>query len=41
MVIGVIIGEFVPGVQQAFDTVKFYSVSVRKLIYSTDRKPYS
>jgi len=28
MVVGVVIGEFVPGVQQAFDTVKFYSVSV-------------
>jgi len=32
MVVGVVIGEFVPGVQQAFDTVKFYSVSVRKYI---------
>ncbi|KAG1850348.1 sodium bile acid symporter family-domain-containing protein [Suillus subalutaceus] len=28
MVVGVVIGEFVPGVQQAFDTVKFDSVSV-------------
>lgn len=29
MIIGVIIGEFVPGVQEAFDTVRFDSVSVR------------
>ncbi|KAG1763676.1 sodium bile acid symporter family-domain-containing protein [Suillus occidentalis] len=28
MIVGVVIGEFAPGVQQAFDTVKFYSVSV-------------
>ncbi|TFK69633.1 arsenical-resistance protein ACR3 [Pluteus cervinus] len=28
MVVGVVIGEFVPGVQQAFDTVRFNSVSV-------------
>ncbi|KAG2142204.1 sodium bile acid symporter family-domain-containing protein [Suillus cothurnatus] len=28
MVVGVVIGVFVPGVQQAFDTVKFYGVSV-------------
>ena len=30
MVVGVVIGEFVPGVQPAFDTVQFYSVSVRE-----------
>jgi ACR3 family arsenite transporter len=30
MIVGVIIGEFVPGVQAAFDTVRFDSVSVRK-----------
>lgn len=30
MVVGVIIGEFVPNVQTAFDTVRFQSVSVRK-----------
>jgi hypothetical protein len=29
MIIGVIIGEFAPHVQQAFDTVRFDSVSVR------------
>ena len=29
MIIGVIIGEFDPHVQQAFDTVRFDSVSVR------------
>jgi hypothetical protein len=34
MVVGVVIGVFVPGVQQAFDTVKFYGVSVRKHLYS-------
>ncbi|KAG1740527.1 uncharacterized protein EDB91DRAFT_1053214 [Suillus paluster] len=33
MIVGVFIGEFVPGVQQAFDTVRFYSVSVRKRKY--------
>ena len=39
MVVGVIIGEFVPHVQHAFDTVRFKSVSVRKLswsVYSRD-----
>lgn len=30
MIIGVIIGEFVPNVQEAFDTVRFDSVSVRE-----------
>jgi ACR3 family arsenite transporter len=30
MVVGVVIGEFVPGVQPAFDTVQFYGVSVRE-----------
>lgn len=30
MVVGVLIGEFVPGVQPAFDTVQFDSVSVRE-----------
>jgi ACR3 family arsenite transporter len=30
MVVGVLIGEFVPGVQSAFDTVQFDSVSVRE-----------
>lgn len=30
MIIGVIIGVFVPGVQAAFDTVRFDTVSVRK-----------
>ena len=29
MIVGVIIGEFVPSVQSAFDTVRFKSVSVR------------
>ncbi|KDR70682.1 hypothetical protein GALMADRAFT_229986 [Galerina marginata CBS 339.88] len=28
MIVGVIIGEFAPGIQQAFDTVRFHSVSV-------------
>lgn len=35
MIIGVVIGEFVPGVQAAFDTVRFSSVSVRKLKFAT------
>ena len=30
MIIGVVIGEFVPNVQNAFNTVRFDSVSVRK-----------
>ncbi|KAG6835560.1 hypothetical protein H0H93_016995 [Arthromyces matolae] len=30
MIVGVVIGEFVPGVQAAFDTVRFNSVSVRE-----------
>ena len=30
MIIGVIIGELVPNLQAAFDTVRFQSVSVRK-----------
>jgi ACR3 family arsenite transporter len=30
MIIGVIIGEFVPSIQQAFDVARFDSVSVRK-----------
>jgi hypothetical protein len=30
MVIGVVIGEFVPNVQKAFDTARFDSVSIRK-----------
>ena len=30
MIVGVIIGEFVPNVQHAFDTVRFKSVSVRE-----------
>ena len=40
MVVGVVIGEFVPGMQQAFDTVKFYSVSVRKCICFTPHESY-
>lgn len=37
MVVGVLIGDFVPGVQAAFDTVKFDSVSVREQpIHSID-----
>jgi len=38
MVVGVVIGEFVPSVQQAFDTVKFYNVSVRECICLTQRE---
>jgi ACR3 family arsenite transporter len=30
MIVGVIIGEFVPGVQKAFDVVRFDKVSVRE-----------
>ena len=30
MIVGVVIGEFVPGVQSVFDTVQFDSVSVRR-----------
>lgn len=30
MIVGVVIGEFVPNVQEAFDTVRFDTVSVRK-----------
>jgi len=30
MIIGVIIGEFVPRVREALDTAKFESVSIRK-----------
>ncbi len=30
MIVGVVIGEFCPNVQQAFDTVRFDSVSVRQ-----------
>ena len=33
MVIGVIIGEFVPGVQAAFNTVTFHDVSVRECFF--------
>ena len=29
MILGVVIGEFAPHVQEAFDTVRFDSVSVR------------
>lgn len=31
MIVGVVIGEFVPTVQSAFDTVTFHGVSVREL----------
>jgi len=31
MTVGVIIGEFAPKVQQAFDTARFDSVSAREL----------
>jgi arsenite transporter len=34
MIIGVVIGEFVPHVQQAFDTVRFDSVSVRTYTFT-------
>jgi hypothetical protein len=34
MIIGVIIGEFVPNVQHAFDTIRFDSVSVREWNFS-------
>ena len=38
MIIGVSIGEFVPGVQQAFDTARFDTVSVREpSLYCVDR----
>lgn len=30
MVVGVLIGNYVPGVQAAFDTARFQSVSARK-----------
>ena len=30
MIVGVIIGEFAPSIQQAFDTVRFHDVSVRE-----------
>ena len=33
MILGVIIGEFLPGVQQAFNTSRFDSVSVRELTF--------
>jgi hypothetical protein len=37
MVVGVLIGNFVPGIQAAFDTVKLDSVSVREQpIHSID-----
>lgn len=36
MIVGVIIGEFVPNVQHAFDTVRFKSVSVREYSCSYD-----
>ena len=32
MVVGVLIGNYVPGVQAAFDTARFQSVSARKLL---------
>jgi hypothetical protein len=31
MIVGVLIGEFVPGVQAAFDTVTLNGVSIRTL----------
>jgi hypothetical protein len=33
MVVGVVIGEFVPNVQKAFDTARFNSVSVRECLF--------
>lgn len=33
MIIGVVIGEFVPRVQQAFNTARFEGVSVREPIF--------
>jgi hypothetical protein len=35
MIVGVVIGEFAPNVQEAFDTVRFDSVSVRKSTVSS------
>jgi hypothetical protein len=32
MILGVVIGEFAPHVQQAFDVVDFHGVSVRESI---------
>lgn len=37
MIVGVIIGEFVPGVQPAFDTARFASVSARMYTTSLER----
>lgn len=35
MIVGVIIGEFVSGVQEAFNTATFADVSLRKLFFNT------
>jgi hypothetical protein len=38
MVVGVIIGEFAPNVQRAFDTARFDSVSARESSHSTSSR---
>lgn len=41
MVVGVVIGEFVPNVQRAFDGVQFRGVSVRTYIQSSEYVPHA